>query len=1019
MKRQIAWSLVLLASAAWGLDGTLKWKGPATGGEWGDAANWEVSGTSSYSVEELLAKKTVWDFTKLADGAVVSNNTAVTILGGLVFSQTNAGTITLAGTKEFKFPNENIETTIGAGTTLEFQLGHASPWGNDTAGKKWVILGNGTLHLNPATSIDTYKMDLQPCHTSTVVLGPRYYSSKSFVTLYNNATARFESNVTLAALRIGHAGCTVDLNGHDCYICSGETSFSGGVHTFHGRLVGKGNLYYTGGESWSLGHEAAPALLSGYEGWLRFYDGSLSFPASFAFPETLHLAVNAGGTMTVNKTATVHQLAGEGLSGTVKVADGQTLAVTGPAGSNDVFKARLAGNADFVKDGAGYTLTLAGDNRHGGATTVAAGTLALKRPFVRRGRVRYWSFDDPENLGRDSGEYGCALDPKGETAPYSVPGVNGGRAAYFPATASEKSYLQSGASRPENGFPVTNKAVSVSFWIRPDPASQTNPCYVYRHGSWGGDGRQFVFWIVNEGKEIEVEIDNWLTVDSPNSPRFAVAGLMDGGWHHVAFGYDANTLKVWYDGELKSTKTGTHTLSISSGTEVVLGSSETDKRFVGAMDEVSVWDHQLTDEEVAAEYAFAHPRVEDPAALLPEPVCHWTFDDAHNPGKAAKGGTDLVPQEGVGEAPSLVANTGAFGGSALKSTVALKAAQADLPANFPKGDSPYTVSLRFSSNGLQENATLLAFGDRSAANTSFRFFNSGCPRKCLAAFGNKSKVSGWWSCCNQPTSFAHYVVTVDPQVGLLRFYRDGVQERIEYDFTGTLGEGDFFLNGDSAKTGAGGAFFDDVRIYDRALSPEEVRTLTASLGTGTRGPVLPATSPVTVAAGATLAVDAEQATLHSVSGAGTVAIGAGSAVLAHGWADFAGSVAGPGTLLLSKDGADVPATASVAADVVFEDGTVAVSAANAERPRVTTTGKVRLPKTGTLKLVDAKGSSSWNGKAFRIASCADWEGPATAAGWTFEPALVSPDWDAKCAFVHVDGTLLLKMPGAGTVILFR
>ena len=33
MKRQIAWSLVLLVSAAWGLDGTLKWKGPATGGE--------------------------------------------------------------------------------------------------------------------------------------------------------------------------------------------------------------------------------------------------------------------------------------------------------------------------------------------------------------------------------------------------------------------------------------------------------------------------------------------------------------------------------------------------------------------------------------------------------------------------------------------------------------------------------------------------------------------------------------------------------------------------------------------------------------------------------------------------------------------------------------------------------------------------------------------------------------------------------------------------------------------------
>lgn len=1019
MERRIAWGLVMLSAAVWGADGTLKWKGPATGGEWGDAANWEEVGSSGFTVAELLTKKTIWDFTTLADGAVVSNNTAGTIIAGIGLSQANAGTITLAGTKDFAFPNADVQTTVGAGTTLEWKLNHASPWGNDTANRKWVILGNGTLHLNPASSIDTYKLDLQPCHNTTVILGPRYYSSKSFVTLYNTATLRLEASITVAALRIGHPGCTVDLAGHDCYVCSGETSFNGGVPTVYGRIVGKGDLIYTGGERWSMGEGTSPGLLSDYEGWLRFYDGSLSFPASFAFPETLHLAVNAGGTMTVNRSAAVHQLAGEGLSGTVRVADGQTLTVTGPAGSNDVFKARLAGNADFVKDGAGYTLTLAGDNRHAGATTVAAGTLALKRPFVRKGRVRYWSFDDPANLGRDYGEYGQPLYENGTAKPFSTNGVHGGRAAYFPGTSSDKSYMQSNMAHPENGFPVKDKAVSVSFWIKPDAGSKKNPSYVYRHGNFGGNGRQLAFWIANQGKELELLIDNWLTTDTVNSPRFAVDDLYDGSWHHVAFGYDANTLKVWYDGELKSEKTETHTLSISAGQPIQLGNAyEGDKCFQGALDEVSVWDHLLTDDEVAAECAFASEAA-DPAALLPEPVCHWTFDDAANPGKATKGGADLVRQEGIGEAPILVANTGAFGGSALKSTVALMAAQVDLPANFPKGNSPYTVSLRFSSNGLQENVTLLAFGDRSAASTSFRFFNSGCPRMCRTTLGNKANVSGWWSCCNQPTSFAHYVVTVDPQVGLFRLYRDGVQERIAYDFAGTLGEGDFFLNGDSGKTYAGGAFFDDVRIYDRALSPEEVRTLTASLETGTRGPILPATSPVTVAAGATLAIDTERATLHSVSGAGTVSVGAGSAVLAHGWTDFSGSVTGPGTLLLAKDGADVPAAASVATDVAFEDNVVAVSAANAAQARVTTTGKVRLPKTGTLKLVDAKGAASWNGKTFRIASCAAWEGPATAAGWTFEPALADAAWAAKCAFAFADGELVLRMPGAGSVILFR
>ena len=147
MERRIALGLVLLAATAWGADGTLRWKGPASGGEWGDAANWEEVGSSGFTVTELLTKKTIWDFTELADGAVVSNNAAGTIIAGITLPQADSGTITLVGTKDFAFPNADVQTTVGAGTTLEWQLNHTSPWGNDTANKKWVILGNGTLHL--------------------------------------------------------------------------------------------------------------------------------------------------------------------------------------------------------------------------------------------------------------------------------------------------------------------------------------------------------------------------------------------------------------------------------------------------------------------------------------------------------------------------------------------------------------------------------------------------------------------------------------------------------------------------------------------------------------------------------------------------------------------------------------------------------------------------------------------------------------------------------------------------------
>ena len=132
--------------------------------------------------------------------------------------------------------------------------------------------------------------------------------------------------------------------------------------------------------------------------------------------------------------------------------------------------------------------------------------------------------------------------------------------------------------------------------------------------------------------------------------------------------------------------------------------------------------------------------------------------------------------------------------------------------------------------------------------------------------------------------------------------------------------------------------------------------------------------------------------------AGEVVIDAGSGFAATSWTGFTGSVSGLGRVLLAKDGTELTA-ANVSADVGLEGGTLALDYENLDTPRVKTTGVVRFPATGTLKLVTPGASAGkWCGCRFTIAECAGYDGPATTAGWTFEPTDQALDLHGKFVF---------------------
>ena len=1008
---------LLISESAVAAEGTLKWKGDPRGGEWVDAANWEIEGTSSYTVEELLSKKVIWNFDALQDGAVVSNNAAAVCIAGIRLMKENIGTVTLAGTKDFSLPNADIEINVASGNTLEWEQNHSNTWAGDSIDKKVVFNGNGstygTVHINPSSAFNSYKLDLQPCGNTTVIFGKRLYLPISYVTLWNSATLKFESDMTIANLQIGHKACTVDLNGHTIYIGSGEPLYNLGFG-LKGKITGEGNIVWSGGQSRSFGDEATPTVVSGLDGRWTLYDGVLSFPASFSMPSTLGLAVNGCGLVYVNADMTLCDLRGDGATGQITMKDGTALTLTAPSGTNATYAARIAGRTDVTKAGEDYTLTLTGDNAYTGSTAVAAGTLKLRRPWLRKGLVRLWSFEDPDDIGRDCAQFGKSLWRQGNPLLVSTNGVFGGRAVYLPETKTELCYLRSDMSHPENGFPVVSNAVSVSLWLKPS-SILGSPCYIYRHGNWGGDGRQFALWALESGKKLELVIDNWLTSDSPNSPVISTPDLMDGQWHHVVISYSANTLKMWYDGVLKTTKTGTHTLNVSSGTPINLGSNETAKGYAGAIDDVAIWDHELTAEEVAVEFAGLGRTPANPAEILPDPVCHWAFKSQETRFKDEMGNADLEANPKIGS--SVAAAPGAIDGMTALASSSFVLRKENFPTNFPKGQQPFTVSVRLAPGGFNENHSMLRWGDDSAAATRFRLWNSGCPRRMRITTGNRGNEPFLWSNCASGTGvgrYYHIVITADPIGRVLRMYRDGVEEKIFYDFTCDIGEGDLYLNADPDDVSASQAYLDDVRIYDKALSPYEVQVLSRSLATGSMGPVLPPESPVTVAAGATLVADGENHAVKSIAGAGDVTITGGSTLLAGAWTGFSGSIGGYGRLLLAA-GAPVPAAATVSADVSFADDTVTLTAANVESPLVRTSGRVFLPAKGTVRLTDATSEAAWQGVSFKLAECSGYVGPATTDGWTFDPA--GPQVKGK--FVFVDGELRLNMSGRGIAVIVR
>ncbi|MBQ6137253.1 MAG: laminin G domain-containing protein [Kiritimatiellae bacterium] len=700
------------------------------------------------------------------------------------------------------------------------------------------------------------------------------------------------------------------------------------------------------------------------------------------------VAAESAGVLAVqSRDISVKTLSGNALAGGVEIQKaGATFAVGASAGAaGTTFKGVIGGEeSTLVKKGADYALSLSGAAKGVTNVVVEAGTLSLKRPLARRGLVFRCSFDDAGDVAHDSSPGGMALEITNSVPVSVVGGGVSGTAGRFPGNGT---FIGSGMSCLPSCLPRGNESYTVSAWIKPtaEACSGTVPICCWGHP----DNYRLVMLRFNGAGAI---------MFSNYGADHGVSGLSDltdGNWHHIVATYDGSNRRkcLYYDGVQKLDTTLGADLNVGNASyPFELGhtstiSSRLNQFYTGDMDEFMVFDYAWDADEVTAEYNHtAAPENVAVESLLPVPVARWTFDGesplADTTGNAAltlsygagtNGSTDVSFESGdaiCGKAARFT-DTGGFltlgtfptgiiptGNPNCTIVVRYRPDEAQLKGIYSpvvgwgadNGWSDGTLvrigvgyESSLSARGLLRGVTMEADDARRTplGTDRSRWYTVALVFQTPALRDNKN-VTGW--------------LVVDGEIRKsARMWNDMA-----------IAAQDFCIGSNAEGTKNFRGLVDDVQIYDRVLSPGQIRMITerfeASKGKATTETAIPAgvltSQPdVSVASGAKLRV-ASTETVGTLSGAGTVEI-APLARLNIGSTDgFTGSVTGGGAVGFA-DGAELD-IGDGSSPVVDIDHVLALGA----NVNVTTTARAgTILVARTSGFADAGNLSTWTATA--------------------------------------------------------
>jgi hypothetical protein len=143
------------------------------------------------------------------------------------------------------------------------------------------------------------------------------------------------------------------------------------------------------------------------------------------------------------------------------------------------------------------------------------------------------------------------------------------------------------------GVPVGNSSYTLEAWIKPDTHGVNG---IIGWGTWGA-GNQVNALRLDSGNGL---VNYWWG----NDLRVTPGNLADGQWHHVAATFDGTTRKIYVDGVLMGQDTPSGH-SVSSASNLTIGSTNNGEYFDGGIDSVRVWSVARTQAQIQSDMGSA------------------------------------------------------------------------------------------------------------------------------------------------------------------------------------------------------------------------------------------------------------------------------------------------------------------------------------------------------------------------------------------------------------------------------
>ncbi|MFC1775312.1 LamG domain-containing protein [Patescibacteria group bacterium] len=472
-----------------------------------------------------------------------------------------------------------------------------------------------------------------------------------------------------------------------------------------------------------------------------------------------------------------------------------------------------------------------------------------KKTGLQDGLVGHWTFDGPDmvsNVADVSGQ-GNTGYLNGQTATTSVRGKLG-QALEFDGS---NDYVDAGLM---GDFDLDLNEGSISVW------SKTSDTGTQAHfGTLNSPTSEaFIRGITNfdpsTGANHVGELQFWIRANSDDNLSGGVnsdTGISDGNWHNIVYTWNKSnaTINIYIDGVSQTIQY----INTSSGTSWVawdypltlgaLNFAGTPQDFFnGSMDDVRIYDRELSPDEVSQLYNSSASKfnTSKKTGLQDGLVGHWTFDGPDMVSNVA----DVSGQGNTGYLNGQTATTSVRGklGQALEfdgvddtvniyDSVSLDITGAVAASFWMKLDSlpGFTDSIYLVGKGYVDgyaseyiyNVTFKGNGVGGADSDLFFYIGDGSSFSNIETQPNNWQVGTWY----------HVVSVWDGATdsGGMRFYIDGTLNNTGASSVSSIQSSNLDGAIGDDPDGTHHYFFDgtldDVRIYNRALSEDEIRQL--------------------------------------------------------------------------------------------------------------------------------------------------------------------------------------------------